>query len=886
MSSSKNSYSKKEIHSKLLDIAAKYTNPESEDYLKSSLFGYLTESMSMMIRDSSLHKAMLYRESFLNTAVMPKSIYNWAKMFNINISKATPAYADIEIIIDSSDLASLISKKTLSSYSKDYGITDKTFLNKNVFILDRDNPIIVNEYTFTLERSIMVYNSNSDSTDESQSYTAQYITTEPVTTSFQSIKTPVLSIFPRGNSYVIQARAYQYKTVTFTKHIPNNSILNTKTHVYNFDGQFAGVAVSYVRGSDSEKNIEVRYSNINNNETGVFCYYNLNNDSELQITFSNNEDAFLPKSNDVLITKIYITEGSGVPSYFNDYVNYVMSDDDFKQHPITVRFNPTDIIGGKDMPTVDKIRDTIINEISSRNVIITESDLNNYFSILTALLESINSGKVTFVKKRDDVMRRLFSAYVLLRDGLDDNGEIAESNFVSRCVPTNTIDIDFPVSRNVSRPFGTIARRKTDDINSYVYAPTTEGLDDYYVIPFYMYISLSPIKKIKYIYNLADNETTSSFTKIGLSNNNAGYYMLPNNIHLKRDMCGRQADDKYTVDFKFTTNFDMAMYCKNIDSNGYLVMMKDNNTIGRVDLTATNNSIKTSKQESATGKLFDTTISVTVDVAPTEFDFSNGSTQYIQLMSNDSTKISIPEEVVFGLVVDKLNVNGIGVGFEVRGDEKQSLFQNLDSMLFSDIILNVDNEAESEQVVKTDNGYSTEFNKVIRSITVKDVPVVHGSYFDNDAASKKDKFINQLFTYIRVLKENIDKLETNTFFDIKFYNTYGAAQIYDSLKTNIDLEMDVYLANGYKNDENIKTNIKSYIRRIVDESNKTGAIRCSSIVSLTDSNFNEYIDHIDFKGLNNSFNQYIGKLDVDESKHVLEWLNISPKSLDTLIKFK
>ena len=207
-------------------------------------------------------------------------------------------------------------------------------------------------------------------------------------------------------------------------------------------------------------------------------------------------------------------------------------------------------------------------------------------------------------------------------------------------------------------------------------------------------------------------------------------------------------------------------------------------------------------------------------------------------------------------------------------------------MLFSDIILNVDNEAESEQVVKTDNGYSTEFNKVIRSITVKDVPVVHGSYFDNDAASKKDKFINQLFTYIRVLKENIDKLETNTFFDIKFYNTYGAAQIYDSLKTNIDLEMDIYLANGYKGDENIKTNIKSYIRRIIDESNKTGALRCSSIVSLTDNNFNEYIDHIDFKGLNNSFNQYIGKLDVDESKHVLEWLNISPKSLDTLIKFK
>ena len=49
---------------------------------------------------------------------MPQSVYNWAKMFNININKATPAYADIDIIINKSDLDEAIGKKTGKQYKK------------------------------------------------------------------------------------------------------------------------------------------------------------------------------------------------------------------------------------------------------------------------------------------------------------------------------------------------------------------------------------------------------------------------------------------------------------------------------------------------------------------------------------------------------------------------------------------------------------------------------------------------------------------------------------------------------------------------------------------------------------------------------------------------
>jgi len=85
MANRKISSSKKEIYNNLLDIAEKYTNINNTDFLKTGLFGYITESMAMMMRDSTFHKSMIYNESFLNSAVIPKSVYNWAKMFNVEV---------------------------------------------------------------------------------------------------------------------------------------------------------------------------------------------------------------------------------------------------------------------------------------------------------------------------------------------------------------------------------------------------------------------------------------------------------------------------------------------------------------------------------------------------------------------------------------------------------------------------------------------------------------------------------------------------------------------------------------------------------------------------------------------------------------------------------
>jgi hypothetical protein len=76
MSTNKITPSKTDIYDKLLTIASKYSDLENDDFLKTGLFGYITESLALIARDSAFHKTMLYNESFLNTAVIPKSVYN------------------------------------------------------------------------------------------------------------------------------------------------------------------------------------------------------------------------------------------------------------------------------------------------------------------------------------------------------------------------------------------------------------------------------------------------------------------------------------------------------------------------------------------------------------------------------------------------------------------------------------------------------------------------------------------------------------------------------------------------------------------------------------------------------------------------------------------
>jgi hypothetical protein len=945
--------SKYDIYSKLLFIANKYFDVATEDFLKTGLFGYITESMAMIARDSSFHKSMLYNEGFLNTAVMPKSVYNWARMFGVSVPAATPAYADIQITIplDSLVFQTASSIPNTSRYGTE---VSSSLSDKQMMILDRGNQFIAGEFRFTLERSILIYKDLEDS----EVITVKYCQTEESTTILQDISNFFIKTYITSDNYIsFVVRAYQYDISRREQQIASGSFLDTKIHEFQFTDQFVGARLKYLKNG-VETQIELRFSNITSpQDTSTrFAYYSLIDEDKVQVKFSSASGDFVPASNSTIIMDIYTSKGASGNVTYTGEVIYRFKEESLKSIPVIANFFNEASIGGVDVPSLSRLKSTIINEISTRDVIVTETDLNNYFAILTSLLETINDGKVTFVKKRDDILRRVFSAYILMRDGLDLNGAPAGSNYTSKAIPTNTISADFAISSSISRPFGTIIRRKQDESGEYEYVPADamDGNDDYYVVPFFMRVNLDPFKKVKYIYNLTDDSTSLSY--LDVEGASADYYIIPSSISVRRSLEGSNTSPYYIFTASFVTDFDMSGEVTSGNSTFELSFYSESNrltAIGGTNLSFSkgdNLRIVSVRSEDDPNR-YATSIEFYVDVNNdgTEFDFSaeeasNNYGTFVRVFHDDG-EVSLPEDVFVQIdfvdVLDDINLKFVS-------DKSMLMFRNLDELMFSDITLNkidprwnllggrvtvsnsaptsptpvdgdfwvdADSTPTANLLYKRVSGsfvtqavtltvqttapvtagadgayyllrqgtspnftytlYQYDAKSYVSSVRIRDIPVVHQSFFTSEA--NQTKFIRQLFVYIDALRDNLGKLETNTFFDLKFYNTFGDSQFYNTPRTDLNLELDVYV---FERTDELATAIRDYVRLLVDSANSASSLRVSTLIRDLTTNFSRYIDHIDFKGLNGTFTQFVSEIStVSKNLYAPEYLNISEENL-------
>lgn len=901
------SASKYDIYNKFLGIAEHYfgTNnddsTETTDFLKSGLMGYITECMASVMRDSAIHKSMLYNESFLNTAIIDKSVYNWAKMFNVEIPKAQPAFADVMLTINVNSLIDAISKKKrsdsdLSKFGSDVYNANE---NENIFIIDRKNPLIAGSYYFILERSIIV--ERTSDTINSNGFIVRYCTTEsPATTEYGDmdevyLKTTVTSY--EGESYLsFIVRVYQYKITTIEKQLTSNTFSDIKIHNFTFSDQLAGLRLKYTKNNVTQ-NIPVIFSDSITNKEELYAYYNIIDKDKVQIKFLN--DIFLPSVGGTLTVDLFTTLGASGNASFNSDLVFSLDDEDYRSLAITAAFVDYQSYNGSDVPSLQSIKSTIISEISTRNVIVTESDLNDYFFKIQTLLESINDGKVQFIKKRDDLIKRTFNAYLLLRTGIDINGDVATgSGYRSSCIPTNTIDVTFPVASNISKKFGSRVREVVTDTTTnqieyryYDNGTTDAKKDDEYIIPFYMRIMLSPFKKVKYIYNITDDSTSLKYTNIQATGNvlegKNSYIITPLTVELSRPLEGNIASENITVKLNFASNFELtkedmsALKLTFVSTDTSIQTIYSSDSSNQAQTASTDTSQTTYKIDSTAqsddGSLYSTTIEFTIPVSSEEFTFSNDDFGNKLILGIQQLKCT--EDI--GITADlDFTHDGSKFKFSLASERDLSLFRSLDSILNSDIVLNT--ETKSITTTEKDGTSSTTSETYIKSITLKEVPVVHSSFFTTD--SNKTKFIKQLFTYIDLLNKNIERLETNTFFNLKFMNTYGYSYNYNSLTTNLDLKMKIYLKQGVDiNDNALQNQIRDYIRVVVDKYNNEECLSVSTIITLVSAAYANYIDHIVFEGLNGTFTQYIDKF--ESTTDVPEFFNLDSTKLSESITF-
>ena len=112
-------------------------------------------------------------------------------------------------------------------------------------------------------------------------------------------------------------------------------------------------------------------------------------------------------------------------------------------------------------------------------------------------------------------------------------------------------------------------------------------------------------------------------------------------------------------------------------------------------------------------------------------------------------------------------------------------------------------------------------------------------------------------------------------------NTFGESESYTSTTTNIRLQLRIWLKTN--SDDTIIREIRSYIRHLVDMANSAKKLRVSTVLAMVTASYNQFIDHIDFLGLNGTFDQFIEATGKDPT--VPEYFNLDREHLEEDIVF-
>ncbi len=869
------SSSKYEIYTKLLDLAASgeyitnLQNFDNIDFLRSGSMGYMMECLAMIMRDSSFHKTMVYRENFLNSAIMPKSIYNWAKMFNINVLDARPSVRYAEIRIDTETIDTIIQNTSgnISAYKQKYGISELS----NFMVLDKTNPIIAGDYYFSLEHSIEIYKNTKGK------YIVKYCLNEKDKTTEFGIYTTGGNITTRyvvvdGTKYLVfKAIVAQYKCTEDSKIITGSSFIDTKVHEFEYTGQLCGMLLTYTKGNETE-NVNLKFSNIeiedDTRTSAKTAYYNAKDEGVVEFTFLTNRLTGLPQAGGVLTLKTFTTEGFDGNISFNGDAVFLIKQDDFKSLPISVSLDSSIISSGVNQTSLGSIKSTIVDKLSTRNTIITENDLNTWFATQSKLLEDVNNSVITFRKEKDNLLKRTFSAYLLLRDGVSletylsdtDNTStpVVSSSYISSVVPTNTVDVVVPITAiNTDANIYEInpSQQISYDIDTQTYVLGSKNTTDYkYYLPFTAQFN-TKYNKVSFFHLDVDDAVDIEFSNLKYTN----IAVIPTQLSVYSEYS--EGSRVYTfrlylssdgeLDTKTISNFKLKFGSSSvaIKNTTMLKFTKIDNTDSEaalvnyyLEFTADYNGLKTASEN------------VQINLA---FEVGNAIDVYDE--SNVELYLTLEDGSFDGSFITTKTLK---------------LFSPLDDVMSSEITMNYKVEDDG-------NGGTV---KVLDSYTLKNLPVVAAYWYDN--APNKKWFIKQLFIFINMLKENTNKLETTTFFDIKFRNTYGMSKYFDTISTALRLSLVIYLnrdkidaykgnlATGYDTYESLEREILDYIRVAVDSSNADGELVISKIIMKTQAAYYNFIDHIDFNGLNGTFNQHIGQINTTNTKYPLEYFSL------------
>lgn len=410
------------------DLAKRFLN-EGRDVepndLNAGIIGYSFDIMANAIEDAYFNINTRAKETFSITAKFDDSVFLHAISNSVHDFLAKPAYIDILIGVREAEIIA--------------NAIPRPGLGYKMLTISRDTQLVLDRFSYVLDYPIDII--VKEGSNNRKLISSKYNLS--VRNHFSDIEaTYIHGKVQRVNGenyYVFKTKARQMIKDSQT-YIFTSSAVESDTYTVPYESQLAGIEVYYQENIDSDwVLLENKYLGVLTDIVGKkFCYYRLM-DGEFEISFSTNPEHFKPAFNSRIKINTYITEGTlGNFDYTSDMIYIYLAQDSTDQYqsafsgiiPVVQLLN-TASRGGKDKPTMDDIRASIVEMKSSRKTISSDMDLK----------KAMEAYSMQIVKQRDDIYAREFMTFVLLQD--------QESDYT---IPTRTGEIFIPEGDTTNQP--------------------------------------------------------------------------------------------------------------------------------------------------------------------------------------------------------------------------------------------------------------------------------------------------------------------------------------------------------------------------------------------------------------------------------------------------
>lgn len=849
------------IRSLVEDLKKRYVDDVDEETLALGLFGFIGDVESKKIQSAIIMTGELGNETFPTRAKLTKNILTHAIYQNISNINAVPARLTVNFGIKVSDM-------------------EKFMINKQ-YVFDRTCPIYIGDYEFHFDYDVILQVSQNAEL-ATPVYSARYDMSHknPVSTITSPYLGQPVKVRMLNDDYIIfTATIRQYTIERTIDTLVTDSVIDNKTYSFNFTNQIAGF---YVYATENGKTTRLtpyfHGEPVDENEEN-YCRYLYIDDHTIRITFDS--QSYMPGLSTYLEIEAYTTLGENGNFEYSEnaeesteFVEFTSSENGYGTITCYCKMQ-TDSSNGVDRKSSDELRKLVPKYALSRGYITTETDLNNYFNLI-----STDQNRVKLQKKVDNQLERVWYAYFVLKD---DYGNI---------VPSNTLPIEIDTSMDVCYksddgrwvlPAGTCFEYTLETGICKVVDPevipdgyTDEFFDGehfYYMSVYNVILNPDPLYAAFYMTTV---NTTSFFTYEWV-NDKCTLQFITNRNNIRRLLLS----DKNTYRFTFTL-------MQSVLSDFGMITEDVKEDTGEV---ITHCKIKLVLLLYREGIPYRYAYGTLKDFSSTDY---TSDWEFVLETNNsldNNNYLKILDLLTAGS--DDKNYGYFENNFDAKlyvlaqFDEEYGRY-NLDNYVPHLDGYSVTNVYNVDGGITLYRNYTSMMNTKVEAITdnvfhISGMPLVGHHYMcDEDHVSYFLETLDDKRLYI----ENCLELVENSFdIDFKFFNTYGPCLTYtlgdneESSIGEIDITMKFRISLISASDIYTKDNVIAYIKDYIENLNDIGDLHIPNMINDIKAEFANTINWIEYMNFNDhrlGINHMILR-DVEDPHTVPEFINIRNK---------